>query len=863
MNRIPLLLILLLTLLLGIPCLGASSPSASALGASPLNTDSLTWYDGTAPVRYHLASPTTPVVRTALRLLSDDLLQVTGQTPEATNATNAPIQVVELDRLSRRAQQRLRRRGVAVDSLLSHPDAFQIHASDGTLWIAGGNGRGTAYGLLELSHMAGVSPLIWWGDVVPQPRQRLTVAADLDLRESPDVTFRGIFVNDEDWSFRPWACHRSAAEGGEETLTAESYQRLFELLLRLRANMIWPAMHEGTPPFYTIEGARAAADSCGIVIGTSHCEPLMRNNVSEWDVTRRGRYNYLTNRDSVLQYWSERLQEVAGSECFYTLGMRGIHDGPMEGVKTLDEQTSALQQVIDDQRTLLRRYVRPEVSEVPQSFVPYKEVLQVMEHGLNLPDDVTLVWCDDNYGYLTRLPDSLQQQRSGGGGIYYHLSYWGRPHDYLWLTCTQPGLIYEELSTAYQHGVRKLWIANVHDPKVALYQLSLFLGLAWDVHCVSPQTMDDYMRRWLCDLYGKEIGTAATPLLREFYRLTAIRRPEFMGWCQNELDKKVYPRGLSPVRDTEFTPTAWGDELRLYLDAWLRLKQRVNELATRVPERLHDAYYAQMFYPLTVAADMSQKLLEAQRAREMAAMNVLDSIPTYAARSLAAYDEIRRLTTYYNDTLAGGKWHGSMSDHPRNQLVFEAPKLPDVALPDDTIQTQAIARKDLEIARKNPAIARKDSVIGPSYVARNAYAYDRSEGAPCVIDQLGHSMHAVAVPLGSTLSYDFNMAGQGDADTARITIALIPTHPSDRGDLRFSLQIDDDAPHVCTIREGFRTEPWKQNVLRAQVLRSLLLPLAPGRHTLTLSPLDDHIVFDQWMVDFDTQRKYYMIPAGE
>jgi hypothetical protein len=173
--------------------------------------------------------------------------------------------------------------------------------------------------------------------------------------------------------------------------------------------------------------------------------------------------------------------------------------------------------------------------------------------------------------------------------------------------------------------------------------------------------MDDYMRRWLCDLYGKEIGTAATPLLREFYHLTAIRRPEFMGWCQNELDKKVYPRGLSPVRDTEFTQTAWGDELRLYLDAWLRLKQRVNELATHVPERLHDAYYAQMFYPLTVAADMSQKLLEAQRARELAAMNVLDSIPTYAARSLAAYDEIRRLTTYYNDTLAG-RHHSDTGD---------------------------------------------------------------------------------------------------------------------------------------------------------------------------------------------------------
>ena len=184
-----------------------------------------------------------------------------------------------------------------------------------------------------------------------------------------------------------------------------------------------------------VEGAKEAADSCGIVIGTSHCEPMMRNNVGEWDAKARGAYNYIINKEGVKNYWTERLKEAGRYENIYTIGMRGIHDGAMEGVgKSLDDQTAALQQVIDDQRVMLGKYVNKNVERIPQQFVPYKEVLQVMENGLVVPDDVMLTWCDDNYGYMTRLSDSLQQKRKGGAGVYYHLSYWGRPHDYLWLS---------------------------------------------------------------------------------------------------------------------------------------------------------------------------------------------------------------------------------------------------------------------------------------------------------------------------------------------------------------------------------------------------------------------------------------------
>ena len=245
---------------------------------------------------------------------------------------------------------------------------------------------------------------------MPEKKERLVIASDFATEQQPSVEYRGIFINDEDWSLRRWS---------KDNMGPQTYKRLFQLLLCLRANTIWPAMHPGTPGFFTVKGNKEMADSCGILIGTSHCEPLLRNNVAEWDVKERGAYNYITNREQVQRYWTERLQEVKGSEEFFTIGMRGIHDGSMEGVKTREEKLEGLQLVIDDQRELIRKYYHPDVTQVPQVFIPYKEVLEIMESGLKVPDDVTLMWCDDNYGYMTRLSDDSQQQRSGGGGVYY------------------------------------------------------------------------------------------------------------------------------------------------------------------------------------------------------------------------------------------------------------------------------------------------------------------------------------------------------------------------------------------------------------------------------------------------------------
>ena len=735
------------------------------------------WFDGKNPVSYQVVGKTDPVVQMALRMFSDDMEMVTGMKP--VEVSKASIRIIQ---------------GKGSD------DGFRLSVKNGQVVVEGHNARGTAYGLLELSRMAGVSPWVWWGDVRPHSRSySLSLPDTFCIEHTPSVAYRGIFINEEDWSLRQWST---------DHMGPQTYKRLFELMLRLRANTLWPAMHEGTPGFFTVKGNNEMADSFGIVIGSSHCEPLLRNNVAEWDVKERGAYNYITNRQQVQQYWTERLKEVKGSEKLFTLGMRGIHDGSMEGVKTKDEKLRGLQQVIDDQRLLIRKYYNKKVEQVPQVFIPYKEVLEIMESGLQVPDDVTLMWCDDNYGYLTRLPDTEQQQRKGGGGVYYHLSYWGRPHDYLWLTTTQPGLIYSEMRAAYDHNCRRLWIANVHDPKVAAYDLELFLDMAWDIDGVNPSTLYQHLENWLCTQFGAVVGKAIAPAMKEFYHLNAVRRPEFMGWTQVELDKKKYPGGKSVPSNTQFTLK----EAYQRMEAFAHIEATVDTYRPLVMEGRQNAYFAHVLYPVHAAAAMTRKMLSNEE------------------NSRRAYEEIQWLTEHYN-TMNSGKWHGLMSAAPRNLPVFGKGR---TQLP------------------QHPTAGR--------CVAGNACDFLSATKSVQTIQMLGHSMNAVSIPKGEEVTYTFTTEKESDAI---LYTAMIPTQPLDKGDLRYQVQLDNQVPVVISLKEPYRSEQWKQNVLRGQALMKTPVNLSKGRHTLKIKALDNHIIADQWMIEFNKNREFYVIPIKQ
>jgi hypothetical protein len=541
---------------------------------------------------------------------------------------------------------------------------------------------------------------------------------------------------------------------------------------------------------------------------------------------------------------------VGQSETVYTIGMRGLHDGNMIGPKTLDEHTQWLQRVIDDQREMLRRYVNPDLTKIPQAFVPYKEVLSIYENGLKVPDDVMLIWCDDNYGYMTRLSDEAQQQRSGGAGVYYHLSYWGRPHDYLWLTTTQPGLIYEEMSEAYRHHARKQWIVNVHDPKVASYQLEFFLDMAWNYNAFRPDGLNDHLLHWLQREFGSQAGQELLPVMQEFYRLTAIRKPEFMGWNQTELDKKKYARGISPVQDTEFSFTEMGNEADRYLQQYQQLMKRVEEIGRSLRPEQQNAYMSHIRYRVFGAGLMAVKWLEAQRARQGVKTLPLThpcregsecqkQVGNAVNRSMAAHQQIQELTAEYN-AMKDGKWNRLMSSNPRDLPVFQAPTLPDTLVCDTT-----------------PRPIGRGKVEGLPF-ALNAHQYNTSSFTVHPVQLLGHSLNAVPLPKGEWLSYQMAVQETGDH---MLYVALIPTQPNDKGDLRFGVSIDGGEEQVFSLKEPYRSERWKLNVLRGQAVRKIPLQLTKGEHQVKVRALDNHIIMDQLMLDSKPDRKFYVFPV--
>ena len=538
----------------------------------------------------------------------------------------------------------------------------------GGLVITGSDPRGTAFGIFHLSRLMGVSPYVWWADVVPQKRQQLFISGKY-TSALPSVKYRGIFINDEDWGLQPWAAKIFEPETGD--IGPKTYAKVFELLLRLKANLIWPAMHECTKSFFTIAGNAKCAEDYSIIIGSSHAEPMLRSNTGEWDVKAKGNFNYVTNRDSVYKYWEDRVKESKGINAMYSMGMRGVHDSKMEGVKDAKEAVPLLHTIFKDQRSLLAQHINKDVTKVPQVFTAYKEVLEIYDNGLRLPDDVTLVWPDDNYGYIQRLNDEQEIKRSGGSGVYYHASYWGRPHDYLWISSTSPALIQEEMMKAYENGSNRLWVLNVGDIKPLEYNIEMFMDMAYDARPFKDMRYSQqHLLQWAAYLFGKEKAREIQSILWEYYQLAFQRRPEFMGWSQTEPTTKT--------NYTTFNHFFYGDEAQKRIDRYQLLENKVRLLRTQVHPKDAAAFYQLVYYPVVGASLMNKKFLHRDKSNFYAKQNRLSALD-FAELSKAAYDSIIMETDYFNNQLSGGKWKNMMSFKPRNLPVFLAPDLPATA----------------------------------------------------------------------------------------------------------------------------------------------------------------------------------------
>lgn len=545
--------------------------------------------------------------------------------------------------------------------------------------ITGSDARGTAYGVFTLSAKIGVSPWYWWANVPVKQQAELTIRQVDFISTSPAVKYRGIFINDEDWGLQPWAAKTFEPETND--IGPKTYAKVFELLLRLKANLIWPAMHPSTKAFFHYPGNVKAAEDYQIVIGSSHAEPMLRNNVSEWNEKMMGPFNYLTNKKNVYQYWEERVKQSRDLNAIYTIGMRGVHDSGIEGIKNPKEAVPLLERIFKDQRQLLAKYVNKDVTAIPQAFTIYKEVLDIYDAGLKVPDDVTLVWPDDNYGYIRRVDNEKEEARKGGSGVYYHASYWGRPHDYLWLPSTHPSLMREEMMKAYETGADRLWVLNVGDIKPAEYNIEEFLDMAYNpVPFKDSKYTKQYLLKWTTDIFGKEEAQKIQSILWEYYQLAFERKPEFMGWSQTEPNTKT--------TYTQFNHFYYGDEAQKRIDKYNAIETQVKELRSEINPKCQDAFYELVYYPVVGASEINKKFLYRDKAYFYAKQNRLSAYE-YAHLSNAAYDTIVKETGYYNNELAGGKWKNIMSMHPRDLAVYQPPDIPAINI--DSINVWSIA----------------------------------------------------------------------------------------------------------------------------------------------------------------------------
>jgi hypothetical protein len=751
----------------------------------------------------HTDAAEAPVVQTAAQLLRADWRKVFADSLQARRSGRSRIIAGTI------TQPAMRRYAAWGQDLRGAHEAFLLKVLDGgELLVLGSDAHGTAYGLLEMSRLIGVSPWEWWADATPAQRQHFELPAGYSRREQPDVAYRGIFINDEDWGLMPWSTTHHDPTSAKGAIGPKTYSRVFELLLRLRANTLWPAMHECTVPFFLVEGNREAAARYGIYIGGSHCEPMGCSTAGEWPRRGQGDYDYTRNAAAVRQFWSDRLREVGTQEMLYTLGMRGEHDGPMRGVSgDIGEQRDVLQRVIDDQRALLQQYAGTDLTRIPQVFIPYKEVLDIYNAGLRVPDDVTLMWCDDNYGYIRHFPDAAEQQRAGGNGVYYHVSYWGRPHDYLWLGTFSPFLLHQQMAAAYAHGVRRIWVLNVGDIKPCEYQMELFMDMAWNIRAVNEAGVDAHLQRFLAREFGQAQANRLLPAMKEHYRLAYIRRPEMMGGTRvEEADRQKW----NTIVDLPWTEA----EIRERLATYARLSDVAESVAQEVGDARRDCFFQLVQYPLQAADQMNRKLLYAQLARHGRADWRLSD---------AAYDSIVRLTARYDSGFSNaGKWRGMMDMQPRQLPVFG--RVP---------HTTAEAPLPTEPAAQVVISATRIHTL-------NAEANPRLH----LIAGLGYGDGALALPQGSPADVPFTTAAAADSIT--MECAFVPTHPTTGERLRVAVSIDHAAPVVADYATQGRSEAWKQNVLRNQAIVRLRLPLGSGRdHVLRIRAVDPDVLLDQ------------------
>lgn len=720
---------------------------------------------------------------------------------------------------------------IARDELRGKREKYIITAApspctdvDSAVVIVGSDRRGTVYGIYELSEQLGVSPCHWWADVPAARHDRAMFVPGVYTDGEPAVEYRGIFLNDEAPALTTWVRNRYGTDYGDHRFYAD----VFELILRLRGNFMWPAMWGWA--FYADDPLNSAtAQRMGIIMGTSHHEPMARNH-QEWARRRDtfGAWNYRTNRRTLDDFFTQGIRRMRGSEDVVTIGMRGDGDeamGPGTDVRLL-------QDIVASQRRIISRETGRPARETPQVWALYKEVLDYYDAGLRVPDDVIMLLCDDNWGNVRRLPDVAERRHPGGWGMYYHVDYVGAPRNSKWLNCTPIQNMWEQLSLTYDYGVDRLWILNVGDLKPMEYPITLFMDMAWNPRRYTAETLIGHTRRFCTPVVGEHHAATAADLLDRYCKLAGRCTPEML-----DADTYDLPSG----------------EWQRVADEWMRLETEALRLLTELPAGHRDAYHQLILFPIQAMANLHDMYYALAQNRSYSAAG--DPRANEAAgRVKRCFERDAELCRYYNKELAGGKWDGMMTQKHIGYTSWNDDFAADTLPPTDTVATDTQGGYTV--------LPAGDVAVIEAEHYHHSTAPDGCRWT--VYPRMGRTFSGVALtpytahPAGSALTYRVRLTHPADSATVHFVVKSTLAFSNPAGH-RFRARFADRDATVININHELNEHPdniyttFYPTVARRVIEKSARLALpapdADGCVELTLEPLDPGIVFETVIID--------------
>lgn len=742
---------------------------------------------------------------------------------------------------------------IKIDTLYGKWEACQVafvktSAKQHILLIAGSDRRGTAYGVFEISKQAGVSPWYWWADVPVKKNTALYIHPGAGISDAPKVKYRGIFINDEAPALSNWSKEKF---GG---FNHHFYEKVFELMLRLKANYLWPAMWGNA--FYHDDSLNIrSADEYGIVIGTSHHEPLMRAH-EEWKYAGTGKWNYDSNKNNLLQFWKGGMQR-ATNEKIVSIGMRGDGDEPM----SRETATALLERIVKDQRQIIAEVTGKPADQTPQLWALYKEVQDYYDKGMRVPDDVTLLLCDDNWGNIRKLPKLNEPARKGGYGIYYHFDYVGGPRNYKWLNTNQIARVWEQMHLAWEYNARQIWIVNVGDIKPMELPISFFLDYAWNPDKIGVKELQPYTEQWAAAQFGNSHAKEIAAILTDYTKYNARRKPELLDANTYSLQYNEWPAVVNDYND---------------------LLKKANAVNEKLPAEYKDAFFQLVLHPVMAGANLNELYYHVALNRQ-AYNNKWELANSYADKVKQLYENDSLITLQYHQ-LNGGKWNHMMSQTHIGYTYWQQPavqKMPEIyyVSPDSIQQNIPLPAADVahSIVPENaeqPAFY-EDEESGVSMEAAHFTRAVHSNGINwTVIPELGRTLSSITPfpvtapgqqPGGNSphLEYDFYTFSKGNFTVQAFCSPTLNFHNTAEG-LQYAISIDDEIPQIISLNKGdaiTNSGIWNKWVAENIIIKTSSHTIEKaGRHTLKFWMVDPAVVLQKLVIDFGHLKSTYLGP---